>query len=203
MNQFTWFFDTFMTALLVVFLQNLIFAGGFGVTESISAATKPKQLFSFSVLIVYFSVVTAVISRLLDFIPFIERLNTTWHAAIYALLLFILYVITCIVLVLRLKEKNGVVRRVGMAAFNTLVLAVPLINHRVSFTFAESIGTGIGAGAAFIVAVLVINIGMHSIEKNDKQGLTPGVFRGTPAVFIYIAILALAFTGFAGRAILI
>ena len=50
-------------------------------------------------------------------------------------------------------------QRIGIAAFNTLVLAMPLINYRSAFTVIESIGAGLGAGLAYIIAVLIIPSG--------------------------------------------
>ena len=86
----------------------------------------------------------------------------------------------------------------GMAALNTLVLATPLLNRSAAYTLPESIGSGIGAGLAFILAATLICKGLHIISQNQDM---PKAFRGTPAAFIYIALLSLAFSGFSGSSL--
>ena len=57
---------------------------------------------------------------------------------------------------------------------------------------------GIGAGVAFVIATFIIHMGMLKIESNPA---IPGCFKGTPALFMYIAILSLAFTGISGESL--
>lgn len=119
-----------------------------------------------------------------------------WHALIFVGVLAAVYLLTLLFVLYVVKAKPRTVRRLGIAAFNTLVLAVPFINYRAAFGVFEAIGAGLGAGAAFIIAVLLINFGLRAIDKNES---IPEAFKGTPAIFIYTAILSLAFTGLTGR----
>ncbi|HZK38549.1 MAG TPA: Rnf-Nqr domain containing protein, partial [Clostridia bacterium] len=64
----------------------------------------------------------------------------------------------------------------------------------------ESLGTGIGAGAAFFLAVFLIGKGMGKLCENKD---IPPAFQGTPAIFIYVALLSLAFTGFSGSSLFV
>ena len=98
------------------------------------------------------------------------------------------------------KVQPATKRRIGIAAFNTLVFAMPLINYRSAFTVIESIGAGLGAGFAYIIAVLLINNGLKKLDSNTS---IPKCFKGTPAIFIYTAILSLAFTGISGTSVFI
>ena len=81
----------------------------------------------------------------------------------------------------------------GIAALNTLVFAVPYINHSAAYSLAGSIGSGIGAGIAFVLAAALINKGTQKLNEN---GDIPEIFKGTPSMFIYVAMLSLAFAGF-------
>ena len=85
-----------------------------------------------------------------------------------------------------------------MAALNTLVLATPLLNRSAAYTLPESIGSGIGAGLAFILAATLICKGLHIISQNQDM---PKAFRGTPAAFVYVALLSLAFSGLSGSSL--
>jgi Na+-translocating ferredoxin:NAD+ oxidoreductase RnfA subunit len=77
---------------------------------------------------------------------------------------------------------------------------MPLINYRSAFNVIESIGAGLGAGLAYIIAVILINSGL---KKLDTITTIPKAFKGTPAIFIYTALLSLAFTGISGTSVFI
>lgn len=188
----------FSAACLACLLQNLIFTGGYGADEAIRMAAKPRQLFPLSIFIVYFSTVVSVTCVLLEMIPQVRAANLYWHAALFVSVLVVFYLITTILVLYVFKAKKRTVRRVGIAAFNTLVLAVPFINSRAAFGIFEALGVGIGSGLAFIIAVLLINHGLRAIAQNEN---IPEAFKGTPAIFLYVALLSLAFTGFTGRSL--
>ena len=185
----------FSAALYACLFQNLIFSGGYGADEAIRMAAKPKQLFPLTIFIMYFSTLGSLICVLLEQNAAVRALNIFWHALLFVGVLVALYLLTLFVVLLFFRAKPRTVRRLGVAAFNTLVLAVPFINYRAAFGVFEAIGAGIGAGFAFVIAVLLINFGLRALDKNEQ---IPPCFKGTPAVFIYVSILALAFTGLTG-----
>ncbi len=186
----------FSAALFACLFQNLIFSGGYGADEAVRMAAKPKQLYPLSFFIVLLSATVSLICVLLEQIRAVHRLNIFYHALIFVGVLVAVYLVTLFFVLCVFRAKPRTVRRLGVAAFNTLVLAVPFINYRAAFGVFEAIGAGLGAGAAYILAVLLLNFGLRAIEQNKS---IPEVFRGTPAVFIYAALLSLAFTGLTGR----
>lgn len=192
-------FDFFSAAFFACIAQNLIFTGGYGASEAIRMSAKPKNLFPLSVFIVYFSILTSVICRILELQPVISELEPFYHNAIFYGVLCLLYLVT-VLIVRAANAPKRVIRRVGIAAFNTLVLSVPFINYRAGFNIVEAIGMGIGAGVAFIIAVLLINIGLQRLETNTS---IPKSFKGTPAIFIYVALLCLGFMAFSGKSIFV
>jgi len=186
----------FSAALFACLFQNLIFSGGYGADEAVRMAAKPKQLYPLSFFIVLLSTTVSLICVLLEQIRAVHQLNVFYHALIFVGVLVAVYLVTLFFVLCVFRAKPRTVRRLGVAAFNTLVLAVPFINYRAAFGVFEAIGAGLGAGAAYIIAVLLLNFGLRAIDKNES---IPEVFRGTPAVFIYAALLSLAFTGLTGR----
>ncbi len=192
--------ELFSAALYVMLFQNLIFNGGYGLSEAVRMSAKPRQLLPMAVFITVFSTVTSAVSVLLDFIPEIRHLNEITHALIYVGILLAVYIFIMIAVNIFGKVQPATKRRIGIAAFNTLVLAMPLINYRSAFTVMESIGAGLGAGLAYILAVLLINNGLKKLDSNTS---IPKCFKGTPAIFIYTAILSLAFTGISGTSVFI
>ncbi len=189
------FFDMLSAAMYAILVQNLVFSGGYGISEAIRMAAKPKRLASTAGMIVWFSTASSVVCRLLDSIEIIEAQSGSVHFLIYTAVLLAVYFITCILTVIILKPGRKLLSNFGMAALNTLVLAIPLINHRSSSNLWESIGTGFGSGIAFIIAAVLISAGFVKISNNKK---IPAVFRGTPVMFMYTAMLSLTFMGISG-----
>ncbi len=191
---------TFLNAsILALLMQNLVFGGGFGMSEAIRIATKPKEFFTIALLVVYFTSATAAICSALDNIQQINALSTAMHLGVYCLVLAAVYIISTAVIQAFLKNKKDV-HRVGMAAVNTLVLAVPIINRRAAFGIVESVGFGIGAGLAFIFAVVLIGEAEKRLKDND--GISTA-FKGKPALFIYIALISLGFAGLSGQTLFV
>ena len=194
------FLNLLSAALYVMLFQNLIFNGGYGLSEAVRMSAKPRQLLPMAVFITLFSTVTSAICVLVDFIPVIRKRSEIVHALIYVCVLLAIYIFVMVAVNLYGKVQPATKRRIGIAAFNTLVLAMPLINYRSAFTVIESIGAGLGAGLAYIIAVLLINGGLKKLDTNT---FIPKCFKGTPAIFIYTAILSLAFTGISGTSVFI
>ncbi len=189
------FFDMISAAFYAIIMQNLVFNGGLGMSESIRMAAKPKKLFSTAGTIIYFSTVTAVICRCLDYIPIIEKQNQAIHFLLFFAVLLAVYFVTGALILIVLKPDKRLMTKISMCAMNTLVMAIPLLNHRSLSSLGESIGTGFGSGVAFIVASLLISVGITKIAHNKR---IPEQFRGTPIIFIYVALLSMAFTGISG-----
>ncbi|HBL41746.1 MAG TPA: hypothetical protein DDY98_09485, partial [Ruminococcaceae bacterium] len=119
---------------------------------------------------------------------------------IYCVVLAVIYLGFTAVLHFGFKKENDTIHRVGMAAVNTLVLAVPMINRRAAFGVVESVGVGVGAGLAFVLAVLLIGQGEERLSENDS---IPPIFQGKPALFIYIALISLGFVGLSGQSMFV
>lgn len=191
------FFQLLTAALYSLLIQNLIFSSGFALSETVRIARRPKFFFMYLVTIVYYSTVTSLVCSLLDLIEPIHELNTIWHIAVFAGALAVIHLISSVFVIVVLKANRKFMNSMGMCAINSLILAVPIINGRSGNTVFASVGSGIGAGLAFMLAVVLINSGMRRIAQNRD---IPKAFRGMPAVFIYVALLSLAFTCLSGEA---
>lgn len=197
--------DFFSVALLLIFVQNLMFCGGYGASEVIRTAARPKQRIMFAVMIMYFSIFTSLICRLIWLAPIFKTADTIVAIVMFTVVLIVLYLFTAGILSKILKnagwkqtEKDKLLRQVGVAAFNTIVLAVPLINKTAAFTISQSVGAGVGAGFAFMLSTYIVHDGMVKLENNDT---IKGAYRGTPSLLIYIAIVSMAFMGFTGKSL--
>lgn len=194
------FLKLISAAFYVMIFQNLIFNGGYGISEAVRMSAKPRQLVPMAMFMTYFGATVSTVCALLDKIPFIHGLSELLHAVVFMSVLLVTYIITLIAVLIYGKVSPRTVRRIGIAAFNTLVLAVPFINYRSAFDTVEAIGAGLGAGVAYVIAVLLINNGLKRLDMNKS---IPPCFKGTPAMFVYTAILSLAFVGISGSTIFI
>ena len=181
-------FELLYASLYVSLMQNLIFNGGYGVSEAVRMSAKPRKLIPLAMFMTYFSVTVSAVCAALEFIPKFHSSSEFFHIAVFSAVVFAVYILTMAAVQIYGKVQPKTVRRISIAAFNTLVMAVPYINYRSAFTFTESIG----AGLAFLVAVLLINEGLKRLDLNTS---VPKCFKGTPALFIYTALLSLGFMG--------
>lgn len=186
-------YELLVTALYTVFVQNLVLSSGLGMSEAIRVSTKPGTFGKFAVMISGFSVVTSILCSLLGSLPGMENMTYSLTAAIYGGVLASVYIIIALISKFIFRASKKFLGTLGIAALNTLVFAIPYINHSAAYSFADSIGSGLGAGFAFVLAAALISSGSRILAENKN---IPAVFKGTPAMFFYVAMLSLAFTGF-------
>ena len=186
--------DLLITALFTVFIQNLVLSSGLGMSEAIRVSTKPGTFGRFALMISGFSVVTSVICSLINTVSGFASLPFAGKAAVYAGVLAGVYLIVALVLKIIFRVSDKLLGTFGIAALNTLVFAVPFINESAAYSFADAVGSGIGAGIAFVLAAALIGKGSQALSRNES---IPEAFRGTPSMLIYVGLLSLAFAGFA------
>lgn len=194
------FMDMLMIALYAALLQNVVLCGAYGVTDAMRVASKPQNVVRMSLFVLFFSVAGSAATAGVNLIPQVRALNGTLHLLIYTGVIFALYLITVLVFKFGFKASGKFLRRIGMAAFNTLVIPLPLLSYRAAYTLPESIGAGLGTGVAFFIAAVLLSFGMSKIAQNDRM---PAAFRGIPALLLYTALLSLAFMGFSGESVIV
>ena len=84
----------------------------------------------------------------------------------------------------------------ALIATNCAVIGVLLLNADESYNFIESLVASLGAGAGFTLVMALMSGIREKLELSD----IPKAMKGLPIIFITAALLALAFSGFAGMA---
>lgn len=197
MTQFT---SMLITALYAALIQNMIFSTGFGMGESIRMAKRPKHFFMYGGTVTFFSLALSLVCFFLNKIPFVFALETKYRIALYTLVLLVLYFMTAVFCLKILRADKKFMNSLGMCALNTLIIALPVIDFKSGYTLFETIGMGIGSGLAFTLSMLLINAGMKHINNNRY---IPEIFTGTPALFIYISLIALAMSCISGQSLFV
>lgn len=184
-------------ALLAGLLQNLIFTGGFGFTESLRMAAKPNNIFRSTGFVALFSVSVSLICRALDLLPQIKAGGRLLHTLLFSAVLAAVYSAALGVTVL-LRRSALTKRRLAVCALNSLVLSLPYIAYKSAFTIAETAGLALGAAAAYLIAAVLLKEGIEKLRENTS---IPEAFKGNGALFVYAAVLSLAFAGITGTGI--
>ncbi|MDR1734972.1 MAG: hypothetical protein LBR73_08855 [Oscillospiraceae bacterium] len=186
--------------IYAVFLQNLLFSGGFGANELVSSARKKQGLLVISTMVSVSATITSVVSFLLvEHIPVLSIVGMPTLSAVFAAVLLMLYLLVGIVLFLipfKTEElRKTALKYLPMSLLNTIVMAVPLLIFKLGETLPRAIGLGLGTGVAFACAAIIIRAGLETLRKKAH---VPELFEGLPVTLIFIGIMALALTGFTG-----
>ncbi len=193
-------FSMLVTALYTMLVQNIVFSTGYGISESIRMAKRPKHLFMYFCSITIFSLTSGTVCFFLRRIPFVAALELKYVFIVNALALAGIYFIVSVICLTVFSADKKFMNSLGMCTFNTLVLALPVLTFKAGYTFSQVIGTSLGAGAAFIIAALLINKGMQFISKSPY---IPEIFKGTPALVIYVSLIALAMSCISGQSLFV
>ncbi|MGN1418660.1 MAG: Rnf-Nqr domain containing protein [Acutalibacteraceae bacterium] len=196
----TSFINMLIAALYAMLFQNLVFTAAYGVSESIKIAKRPKHFVMCAFSVGFYSVTVSLVCRALEQISVISNLPIAFHYVLYILVLAVIYLVSGYLCVHALKADKKFMNSLGMCAFNSLVLSVPVLDFKANYTVLQSVATGVGATLAFVLAVLLINAGIRHIEKSKN---IPTVFKGTPVLLIYISLLCLALSCFSGQSLFI
>ena len=82
------------------------------------------------------------------------------------------------------------------AGINTTVLGVILLNRQLANDFFMSLAFGLGTALGFALVLLMLTASMDRLETAD----VPASFRGMPILLITLALMSMAFMGFADLA---
>ena len=182
-----------IVAFYTVFVQNLVLSLGLGMSEAIRISAKPGTFGKLAVMISGFSVLTSAACGLIDMIPVLSGISYAMRALIYGAVLALTFAVVAAIAKFLFKASDKFLSTLGIAALNTLVFALPHINNHAAYSFTGIIGSGVGAGIAFVLAAMLVNKGLQLLNENED---IPEVFKGTPAMFFYVAMISLAFAGF-------
>lgn len=194
------FSDMLITALYAAVAQNLVFTASYGLSESIRTAKRPKHFFMYGITVTVFCILSSLTSSFLIEIPFLAALSLKFSYVLFIICLAVIYLIAAVFCKKLLHANKKFMNSLSICAFNTLVAALPGINLKAGNTFVNSIALGVGAGLAFVISLVLIRNGMRHINKNPH---IPEIFKGTPALFIYVSLIALALSCISGESLFI
>lgn len=183
-------FGKMMLALLAALTtESMLFSRGIGFSRVLKAARKGWAIGLYAGLICIFSLLSALFSPMVA-----GWLPAFWFPLSVAVLAAAWYLAACLILAFAVpKVYRKISEYLPSAAINSVVLSIPFLGGMAQWSVGECIGFALGTGISFwIVGWLLVEM-MPRLTHIS----VPRAFRGTPAVFLYLAILALAVLGFA------
>lgn len=193
------FLSMIITLLYALLLQNLVLGSGYGISETVRIARTPKHILMYALSTAFYCFFTSGACILADKFGLTENASLPIHIAVYTVILCVIYLLSAMFCIYVLKADKKYMNSLGLCAFNTLTLAVPIINFKAGHTVLETAGTALGAAGAFVVSVLLINGGMRFLQSRN----IPKAFKGTPSLFIYVSLLSLMLSCLSGEALFI
>mgnify|MGYP002515657600 CR=1 FL=1 len=193
------FVSMIITLLYAMLLQNLVLGSAYGISETMRIARTPKHIIMYALSVGFYCFFASCACIFADRAGLTENASLPVHIAIYTFVLCVIYLLSALFCVYILKADKKYMNSLGICAFNTLTLAVPIINFKANHTFFEAAGTSLGAAGAFVLSLLLINGGMRFLQSRN----IPRVFKGTPALFIYVSLLSLMLSCLSGEALFV
>ena len=186
--------------LLIIFISaalvnNFVLSYFLGICPFIGVSNKTSSAVSMGMATTFVMVLTAIVSWLLYnliLVPYkLEFLQIpSFILVIAALVQFVEMVIK--------KISQPLYRALGiflpLITTNCAILGLALLAAMREYDFMESVIFGVGAGAGFTLALVI----MAGIREELDLADVPKPFQGAPITLIVAGILALAFMGFAG-----
>ena len=188
-------------ALVAIFAQNAIFTRALGVSRLVQLVGDDRTsswLFGMQLCI------TQVLVAPLAWYAGSWIAPLAFRAQLRPLVYVLCIAVVCIAeqLVLRitaLPHKDALLRIVPLAGLNSCVLGTVLVERTQSFTLGQSLGFGLGSGAGYVLAVMLVTEARHRLRSRA----IPAAFRGLPITLVYIGVLALAIYGFTGHSVIL
>ena len=191
-HDFTRLFELIVSASLI---NNFVFTRFLGLCIFFGVSKKMETAVGMSITFTAVMMISAAVSWLI------------FHYVMIPLDITFLKIIVFIGVIAGLVQASDtIMRKVATALYyklgiylalistNCIILAVPLINADENYTFIQSLAFGLGSGAGFALALII----MASIREKLELADVPAPFRGLPMAFVVTALIALAFTGFSG-----
>lgn len=178
-----------------IFVNNFILTKFLGLCPFFGVSTKTKSALSMGTALTFVTALSAVVTwSIYTFILVPLKLEYL------QIIVFILVIATVVQFVeLFIKKSNPFLYKalgiyLPLITTNCIVMGVALLNIREGYSFLEALVFGIGGGAGFTLAILLMSGIRERLELSD----VPKPFQGLPIAFIVAALMSLAFLAFSG-----
>lgn len=189
-----------MGELLLVFIgaalvSNVVLSQFLGLCSFVGVSKKIKTATGMGLAVVFVITIASAAASLIY-----NYLLVPFHLEYLQTIVFILVIAALVQFVEMVIKKyspalyNALGVYLALITTNCAVLGVALINVQKSYGFVTSVVNGLGTGAGYLIAIVLLAGIRERIENND---ITKS-FQGMPIVLITSGLMAIAFFGFSG-----
>jgi len=187
--------DLLLIFVSTTIVNNFVLANFLGICPFIGVSNKISSAVSMGLATTFVMALTAIVSWLIYFLVLVPY--GLEFLEIPAFILIIAALVQFVEMVIK-KVSQPLYRALGiflpLITTNCAILGLALLLVLRDYSFLESVVFGVGAGAGFTLALVI----MAGIREELELADIPKGFRGAPITLITAGILALAFMGFAG-----
>jgi electron transport complex protein RnfA len=187
--------EYFLLFISAAIINNFVLSMFLGICPFIGVSNKFSSALSMGMATTFVMVITSVVSWLIWFLVLVP--NNLEFLQIPAFILVIASLVQFVEMFIK-KVSQPIYRALGiflpLITTNCAILGLALLISMKDYSFLEGIFFGLGAGAGFTLALII----MAGIREELELADVPKPFRGAPITLIVAGLLALAFMGFAG-----
>lgn len=179
-------------------INNFVLSQFLGLCPFIGVSKRMDSALGMGMALIFVLTLSSIIVYLLD-----TYLLVRFHLEFLRTTTFILVIAALVQLVEMIIQKvsPGLYHALGiylpLITTNCAVLGVALLNVSEKHNLLESAVNGFGAGAGFVIALVI----MSGIREKLEYSRIPECFRGAPIAFIVAGLLSLIFLCFKGIAL--
>lgn len=184
--------------LSAALINNFVLSQFLGLCPFIGVSKRMDSALGMGMALIFVLTLSSIIVYLLD-----TYLLVRFHLEFLRTTTFILVIAALVQLVEMIIQKvsPGLYHALGiylpLITTNCAVLGVALLNVSEKHNLLESAVNGFGAGAGFVIALVI----MSGIREKLEYSRIPECFRGAPIAFIVAGLLSLIFLCFKGIAL--
>lgn len=187
--------ELFLIFVSAAIVNNFVLSYFLGICPFLGVSNKISSAFSMGLATTFVMTITSIVTWLI------------YHKILVPFQLeFLEYVSFILVIASLVQFVEMVIKKVSQPLYRALGIFLPLITTNCAilglalfivlreYNFLEGIIYGVGAGAGFTLAIVI----MAGIREELDLADVPKAFQGAPITLIVAGILALAFMGFSG-----
>ena len=186
----------YLTILLsMILVNNYVLAQFLGICPFLGVSKKLDSALGMGIAVIFVMVLATAATW-----PIMQLLNA-WNISYLQTIVFILVIAALVQFVEMVMKKFLPALHKSLGVYlplittNCAVLGVCINNIDLGYNYLQSLVNAFGAGAGFLLAMIIFS-GMRSkLEGNDK---IPAPYQGVPITMTTAALLSLAFMGFGG-----
>lgn len=192
MDNFLMFVNT---AMLAIFVENVIFSRALGTAVAFYASRKKENIIGMGLGITYVTVLSSVFTFFVDSLLKDFEYYYVIMPLIYVLIISVIYT-GSLLIVWRFLPRlfRHIKKYVHLSVFNAAVLGALFLNTVYNEDIFSYLGFAIGISAGFFLAVFFL----HIANERLNSPLVPAAFRGMPIMMVFIGIMSLAFYALTG-----